>query len=532
VNGSLHGTGRLSSAWNATGNLQIGRSKIAGSYAEPWRGRIDEVTTWDRVLTTDEIRRMANAPVEEAFLPMDEGAGTSVADVSGNYRMGRSSGELAWDAGRVGPFSAQFNGRDAAIETAQQAVRTDGSFTVTARARLRQENPQSTQTIVSQDGPSSSGFALQYRNGRWAFLVSRADKAVPDRLTAEAPVDGAEWTDLVGVYDAAAGEVRLYVNSAEKGAAPGRVTAHVPGSLVVGRAKQAGAATQYFDGWIDDVHAWTGAFGAAEAGRYSENPVTRRPNPYGAELARFVDHDGHHFSGTGPVPPGMLIEPGLGIPAASGTPDTRMLYSCRYPGGWYNTTVDRCETADSTLLGAAGLVHKSAPAGRPSLRVYRCVVAGADHYLTTVEGCESPEHRNEGTMGFTRAYRQLVRHLSPAPQYDHITTVTLGGVPPGYRAEGTQGILGLTAEPGTQGLYSCTTGTDEFSSTDPGCEGETVRRWEGAIWTQPPSFAESLPLYSCRMTPAADGERFTSRDEFCEGRTRIGRLGFVITRFN
>jgi hypothetical protein len=35
--------------------------------------------------------------------------------------------------------------------------------------------------------------------------------------------------------------------------------------------------------------------------------------------------------------------------------------------------------------------------------------------------------------------------------YDHVSTTD--GAPASYRAEGTQGVLALTPEPGTQALY-------------------------------------------------------------------------------
>jgi len=227
----------------------------------------------------------------------------------------------------------------------------------------------------------------------------------------------------------------------------------------------------------------------------------------------------------------MLFEGGLGVLAPPTAADQQMLYSCYYPGGWFTTKSPTCEGENSTMLGEIGPLHGTPPAGRPSKPIYRCVVpTTGDHYNTTVRGCENGEHRDEGLLGYTLAYRQLIRYTSEVPGVGHLTTSSLAETEPNYRVEGPQGMLGLTAEAGTRGLYSCTDGTDDFSATDPKCEDKTVRRWEGAIWDQPPAFAAaSAALYSCRRDDSS-AERFTSFDEFCEGHTRVSRLGYVITR--
>ncbi|MEV5763950.1 LamG-like jellyroll fold domain-containing protein [Micromonospora sp. NPDC052213] len=538
VNGALNTVARVDATWDAAGPLQIGRSRYRSQYTEPWRGRVDDVKVWQRALVPAEIRALANTPViEEAFLPLDEGAGTRVGDVSGNYRNATATGGISWPPGPVGDHAIELDGVDDAVTGTEQAVRTDGSFSVTARARRDPEGTSTTQTVVSQDGPTASGFTLGYANGKWVFAVSPADGAAPIKAQADAedcdpgPSGGCYWVDLAGVYDAAAGEVRLYVEGVET-VAVGGVRAHVPGPLTIGRAKSAGQATAFFDGRVDDVHVYTGVLSKELIVDHNESQVTARPNPYGGQLSRFVNHDGRHFVSTGPVPPAMLWEPGLGLLAPPDTPGTRMLYSCRYSGGWYMAVVDTCEGTDKTLLGEIGLAYKNPPPDHPSLPIYRCVVpATGDHYSTPYQACEDPLHRNEGLLGYTLAYRQLVRYVSDAPGHDHLTVGTLARLPAGYQPEGTQGIIALTGDSGANALYSCVDGTDEFLSTDPACEGKTVRRREGGIWTQPPAFAAATaPLYSCRLSEAEGGDRFTSLDEQCEGRTtQASRLGYVIT---
>jgi hypothetical protein len=534
VNGQHQGTASMPTSWDATGALQIGRDWYDLRYREWWPGRIDDVKVWNRRLPDAEIQTLANTPaVEEAFYPLDEGAGTRTADVSGNYRLGTLTGGASWRPGPVGDHAVELDGADDAVVTSQQAVRTDGSFTVTARARLDQDARATWQTVVSQDGPNSSGFALQYRDGKWAFTVSPADSASPNYLVVQSADVAAKgrWVDLAGVYDAATGSVRLYVGVTEH-VAPGRVTAHVPGNVVIGRSKQAGYNAFHFDGRIDDVHVHTGALTKRDIVNGNNNPVTARPNLYAGQLSRFVNHDGRHFASNGPVPPGTLFERGLGMMAPADATDTRMLYSCRYNGGWYTSTFENCEGSGNTLLGPIGPIYKNPPPDRPSYPLHRCLVPeNGDHYNAIGGSCESTAHTNEGLQGYLLAYRHLLRYVSDVAPHDRLTTITLGVMPPGYRPEDTQGIIAMTGEAGTVPIRSCVDGSDEFLSLHATCEGETVRRVEGSIWTAAPDFAaETAPLFSCRVT--ASGERFTSLDEFCENETVAGRLGYVITRLH
>ncbi|SNS29780.1 Concanavalin A-like lectin/glucanases superfamily protein [Streptosporangium subroseum] len=61
VNGQLSTTTVTShtSAWNATGPLQLGRSKTAGVFTGYWPGTVDDVRTYDGVLKAEQIAQLA-----------------------------------------------------------------------------------------------------------------------------------------------------------------------------------------------------------------------------------------------------------------------------------------------------------------------------------------------------------------------------------------------------------------------------------------------------------------------------------------
>jgi hypothetical protein len=521
-------------AWAAPGVLTIGRSQWSGLPSDYWPGAVDDVRVWNRLLSDVEIQRLAGSPAnEEAFYPLDEGQGTVAADVSGNLGRVALAGGAAWAPGPVGTGALRFDGVDDVATADLPAVRTDGSFTVTARVLLSRLDA-GTRTAVSQDGNRVSGFSLQYRadRGRWAFVMFDRDEEISPFAFAEAPgvPTAQEWTHLAGVYDQAARQIRLYVNGALVGSAPYTGEPwQASGPLVIGRGKQR-VPIGYWQGGVDDVHVYQGVRTNDEIRNDFLNPATDRPTPYRGQLSRYVDNDGHHYVTAGSPPRGAHLEGAMGLLAPPDAAGTRTLYSCRFAGGQFVSTAPDCEGATHTLLGEIGRLYASAPPGVPSVEVFRCVVTDGtgDHFVSTDRDCEGTQM--EGSLGFVRAYRYLSRFVRVDYQpADRLTSATLTGVAGGYRPEAAQGIVAATAQPDTIGLYACFDGLDEFLSKDSGCGGKTLRYWVGNVWTQPPATAQATAqLFSCRMTTT--GDRFTSLDDSCEGQTKLGSFGYVITQ--
>ncbi|MEW1841945.1 LamG-like jellyroll fold domain-containing protein, partial [Nonomuraea angiospora] len=61
VNGQLQAATTTAhvSAWNATGPLQLGRTKAAGAFTGYWPGIVDDVRTYDGVLSAEQIAQLA-----------------------------------------------------------------------------------------------------------------------------------------------------------------------------------------------------------------------------------------------------------------------------------------------------------------------------------------------------------------------------------------------------------------------------------------------------------------------------------------
>jgi hypothetical protein len=195
------------------------------------------------------------------YWPFDGGNALDAAGASGD---GTLAGGASLGAGKLGG-AVSLNGTTASVRTPRAAVRTDASFTVTAWV-----NPSSTggyRTAVSQDGSRASGFFLQYSAGddRWAFAMTAADAdnaATTRALSSTAPALNA-WTHLAGVYDAQAGQLRLYVNGVAQGSAAYTGGWRSAGALVIGRAKWGGAEVDYFAGLVDEVRTFDHALSAA-----------------------------------------------------------------------------------------------------------------------------------------------------------------------------------------------------------------------------------------------------------------------------
>jgi hypothetical protein len=189
--------------------------------------------------------------------PLD---GTGV-DYAGNLNAVTPSGGLTWTTRGVA-----LDGSTGVLSTAGQVLRTDRSFTVTAWVNLT--STAGFATAVSQDGLNVSGFFLQYSaaDGRWAFARTAADSttaATTRALSTSAPATGT-WTHLAGVYDANAGQVKLYVNGSLNGTASYTGGWQAAGPLHIGRALWNGGAADAFPGSIDEVRAYGRALSDAE----------------------------------------------------------------------------------------------------------------------------------------------------------------------------------------------------------------------------------------------------------------------------
>ncbi|MEU4689674.1 LamG-like jellyroll fold domain-containing protein [Actinoplanes sp. NPDC023714] len=168
------------------------------------------------------------------------------------------NGDTAW-VGGVRGSALGFDGDGDSADTAAPVLDTTKDYTVSAWVSLS-SLPGNYATAVSQDGRARENpFYLQYGQGAFAFSTPGGNRA---RLEVTPALN--RWYHLVGVRDHASGEARLYVDGRRVAAVPAGPDVVSTGAFSVGRAKYAGAKTDYWSGSVDGVHAVDRALSDAE----------------------------------------------------------------------------------------------------------------------------------------------------------------------------------------------------------------------------------------------------------------------------
>jgi hypothetical protein len=321
VNGNLVATApRTVPGWKATGALTVGRGRRNGGPADGWRGQIAEVRVWNRVVTANDLWGRDADPANGVLAPGVSGLlsptqvgvwdfsdwpdcqcpGPSMDGSFFNRPMFLGTG---WDASppTVAFISDSHNG-DGGLSTdgvsgyastadptidppntvERPALRTDQSYTVAAWVNLANTTLTRNATAIAQTGGLASAFALQYNYTdatapKWKFMVTATDTTSSPVYAASVSGVDAEWTQLVGVYDAGTGTVKLYVNGTLAAASTGASSFQANGSLTLGAARINGQSVDPFPGEIDEVQAWQGALTEREVENLFQDQGTDGP---------------------------------------------------------------------------------------------------------------------------------------------------------------------------------------------------------------------------------------------------------------
>ncbi|GAA3233346.1 LamG domain-containing protein [Actinocorallia longicatena] len=266
VNGVPAGTATGAAPFDATGPLTIGRGRSAGAPADPFGGAVSDVRVWDRVVPPAELAELGATQV--GWWKTD-GDG---ADASGHGNDAVPTAVTWTEDRRDTPDAAAALNGAARLTTPGPVLYTDQSFTVSAWVRLN-ETGQYERTAVAQAGTTVSPFYLGLRHdaqnvARWSMQLRPADNETccPDAAVGGTVKQG-QWQFLVGVYDAAAGKVRLYVD-AVKVAEVSRATRlwNGAGPLTIGFGKWA-AAGDHWLGDLDEIRVHQGVLPESEIAR-------------------------------------------------------------------------------------------------------------------------------------------------------------------------------------------------------------------------------------------------------------------------
>ncbi|WP_327315227.1 LamG domain-containing protein [Streptomyces sp. NBC_01235] len=217
-----------------------------------------------------------------------DGNGNDSTTTAAPHALSTGAGASYDGPGRGGPASLKLDGATGYAQSSGPVVDTTKSFSLSAWVRL--SDVTRSQTIVSQQATTLSGFALHYSatSKRFTFSRYQSDVAAPtaSRSTSLAAPAAGVWTHLTGVYDAVGQTVQLYVNGRPQGTPVAFTTPWAAtGPLQVGRFHNSTGYVEYLNGLVDEVHVWSRVLADAEV----------------VQDARFEDEDSSDGSSGDPV---------------------------------------------------------------------------------------------------------------------------------------------------------------------------------------------------------------------------------------
>jgi hypothetical protein len=274
---------------------------------------------------------------------LNEGTGTTAADAAG-HSAATLSGGASWATDAVHGKVLAANGQGFAA-TNGPVVETDGSFTVSAWVNATSATDSG--AVLGQDSVFASGFYLENIDGKWSFSKLSSDNLNAGAIRAEstnAPQPGV-WAHLAGVYDAANGQLTLYVNGQAQGTAIDSMPYSANGPFTIGRAQWNAMQAGDFKGSISDVQAYQAAlsptdiakvFGGGQIG-----PAARWRMMDGAGPS-VADASGNNHP---------VAVTGSGVTWAPGTDDTPALKFAG-PDGYGTTSGPVLDTTQSFTVSA------------------------------------------------------------------------------------------------------------------------------------------------------------------------------------
>ncbi|MEU3206769.1 LamG domain-containing protein [Streptomyces cyaneofuscatus] len=292
VNGRLEATNTtVVSSWSSTGNMQFGRYKWAGQYILPFKGSIDEVAVWQRVLSAAEIAAEARLLTSESFAGAELVAEWSPDRVSGSTIPDTTSGygkalTLAGGA-TVQDGEIVLDGVDDAATAPGPLVDDTGSFTVTALAapdaeKLASKNVGYIGQVVGQRTADGSAWGFWYQLtgkdtvldeetleertvpvGVWHFGRLNTDGTFSSVVSDEvAALDGA--VRLTGTHDAQSGTIGLYLGHNQNGEDKAFTARLGSGDFAIGKGFTSGGWKHHLPVRISEVRLWAGAMASTK----------------------------------------------------------------------------------------------------------------------------------------------------------------------------------------------------------------------------------------------------------------------------
>jgi hypothetical protein len=219
---------------------------------------------------------------------LDEGAGSKIADSSGNGNNGSMVGAVQWVPGRFGT-ALSFGPATGRVQVFDNAALEPASAVSVSAWFRNQGSPGDFRYIVAKGatGCISASYGLYTGpDGGLMFYVSKGRGTAYTRSPdAGAGVWDGQWHMAVGTYDG--NSVALFIDGHEVGAASahtGPIEYLLPDSNDLFIGDYPGCLLHNFEGTIDDVNIWNRALSPGEVLAAFNRPaaVPTPPNPPGA----------------------------------------------------------------------------------------------------------------------------------------------------------------------------------------------------------------------------------------------------------
>ncbi|MGE5155881.1 MAG: LamG domain-containing protein, partial [Betaproteobacteria bacterium] len=268
VNGGLADYTPVGPAWAASGPFVVGRGLASGSPTQRFTGDVADIRAWPITLDAAGIYALSALPPAAGRWGMDNPASFVASDgsgLAGTHDATLSSG-AGWGLGRAGS-ALTLDGTSGTAVTSGPVIRTDQSFTVSAWVNTTDTSTSTIDTAVTQEGANVGSFFLQKRFGNWAFGRPASDSSSTITwATSTTPASASTWTHLTGVYDAEAGELRLYVNGSLEATATYSNGWNSTGNFVLGRTLWPQQSKEFWPGQLDDARVYRGVLSEWQIG--------------------------------------------------------------------------------------------------------------------------------------------------------------------------------------------------------------------------------------------------------------------------
>jgi hypothetical protein len=159
-----------------------------------------------------------------------------------------------------------LDGKTAQATASVPKLDTTQSYSVSAWVQMN-ALPTAYSTVVAANGMStgSSPFFLQYSGSNnptqgFAFSFPNGPRAIATNVA----VKTGQWYHVVGVRDADAGTISVYVNGALQATAKTTETNATTGTLTIGRGQWQGNDVDFLNGAVDGVQVFDRALSASD----------------------------------------------------------------------------------------------------------------------------------------------------------------------------------------------------------------------------------------------------------------------------